>query len=188
MSYNVHDRLKDLSVEEIKAVADADRLNFSVCLLNLEHDLNIGNCIRTAHIMGASRVFIFGRRRYDLRSTVGANHYTNIVKIEVDDITDQKEIMTKFFKMTCDYNLFPVLIDKTDSSIDISEYPYYYHKEKNSVDQDCLVFGNEQAGIPDCILDYYDEHYHIPQLGVMRSLNVATAAGIAMYAYTQGKK
>ena len=65
MSFNVHDSYKDLSVEDLKLVSNVSRLPYSVCLMNLEYDLNIGNCIRSAHIFGAERVFIFGRRRYD---------------------------------------------------------------------------------------------------------------------------
>jgi tRNA G18 (ribose-2'-O)-methylase SpoU len=181
MSYNVHDNLKDLSIEELKNYADRDRLNFSVCLLHLEHDLNIGNCIRTAHIMGASRVFIFGKRRYDLRSTVGANHYTNIIKVEVEDLNDFNSLTYAFKHVLVDsYKLFPMMVDKTPISQPISKIPSY----KAYDSQLCLIFGNEQAGIPECILNLSSHHYHIEQRGVMRSLNVASAAAIAMYALT----
>jgi len=52
MSFNVHDHYKDLSVEDLKLISNATRLPYAVCLLNLEYDLNIGNCIRSAHIFG----------------------------------------------------------------------------------------------------------------------------------------
>jgi tRNA (guanosine-2'-O-)-methyltransferase len=45
----------------------------------------------------------------------------------------------------------------------------------------CLVVGHEDRGIPAATLAACDEVAHIPQLGRIGSLNVATAAAIALY-------
>jgi tRNA (cytidine/uridine-2'-O-)-methyltransferase len=46
----------------------------------------------------------------------------------------------------------------------------------------CLVFGNETLGMPERILQKYpDRCYTIPMTGKVRSLNLATAAGIVLY-------
>jgi tRNA (cytidine/uridine-2'-O-)-methyltransferase len=46
----------------------------------------------------------------------------------------------------------------------------------------CLVFGNETMGMPERILEKYpDRCYTIPMSGKVRSLNLATAAGIVLY-------
>jgi tRNA (cytidine/uridine-2'-O-)-methyltransferase len=46
----------------------------------------------------------------------------------------------------------------------------------------CLVFGSEIAGMPERILQKYpDRCYTIPMTGKVRSLNLATAAGIVLY-------
>ena len=179
MSFNVHDSYKNLSVEELKALSDTTRLPYSICLMNLEHDLNIGNCIRSAHIFGAETVYIFGRRRYDLRSTVGANHYTNIIKYDFDEITDLDAISKSFNNMINKYDLMPMLIEKTDRSIDIDTMGEWL-SDADSGNKPCLVFGNENSGIPSCLTDKY-YCFHIPQRGVIRSLNVASAASVAMY-------
>ena len=45
-----------------------------------------------------------------------------------------------------------------------------------------LVFGSETGGLPSSILSKYASHtYHIPITGDTRSLNLSTAAGIALY-------
>ena len=45
-----------------------------------------------------------------------------------------------------------------------------------------LVFGSETGGLPAAILDRYrTAHYRIPITGEIRSLNLSTAAGIALY-------
>jgi len=45
-----------------------------------------------------------------------------------------------------------------------------------------LIFGSETKGLPPHILSSYSDHtYHIPILDTIRSLNLSTAAGIALY-------
>ena len=47
---------------------------------------------------------------------------------------------------------------------------------------DALVFGKESVGLPDELLEQYaDRVVGIPTLGAVRSLNLANAAGIAMW-------
>jgi tRNA (cytidine/uridine-2'-O-)-methyltransferase len=46
----------------------------------------------------------------------------------------------------------------------------------------CLVFGNEEEGMPDRILEKYPERgFRIPMTGAVRSLNLATAVGIVLF-------
>jgi len=51
----------------------------------------------------------------------------------------------------------------------------------------CLVFGNETQGLPARILEKHPERvYRIPMAGAVRSLNLATAAGIVLYDVLKG--
>ena len=46
----------------------------------------------------------------------------------------------------------------------------------------CMVFGNEDDGMPDRILEKHPEQcYRIPMQGPVRSLNLATAVGIVLF-------
>lgn len=47
----------------------------------------------------------------------------------------------------------------------------------------CLVFGNEENGIGDKVLAQADAVIKIPQYGMKESLNVASAAAIAIYEF-----
>ena len=54
-------------------------------------------------------------------------------------------------------------------------------------DGSCLVFGNETSGLPERILEKHPERvYRIPMSGPVRSLNLATAAGIVLYDVLKG--
>jgi tRNA G18 (ribose-2'-O)-methylase SpoU len=48
-----------------------------------------------------------------------------------------------------------------------------------------MVFGQEQLGIPQELLDICDDLVYITQYGSVRSLNVGCASGVAMYDYCQ---
>ena len=197
-SLNVHDNLKSFTVEELRGIADSDRLNFSICLINTEHDINIGNCIRTAHIMGARNVFIFGRRKIDSRSCVGAQNYTNVIKVSYDNMDDPEATEFAFDSMIKMYSLLPLFIDKTDKSISINKFNMItgssdgdiawrttYKNIMGDGKHYCLIFGNEANGIPEVLLNKQYPHFHINQRGVVRSLNLASAASIAMYALVE---
>lgn len=49
-------------------------------------------------------------------------------------------------------------------------------------DGDCLIFGNESRGLPQSVVETHaDQTLRIPQAPGERCLNLATAAGIALY-------
>jgi tRNA guanosine-2'-O-methyltransferase len=50
-----------------------------------------------------------------------------------------------------------------------------------------LLLGKEKEGIPVKYLHFIDQCIEIPQLGVIRSLNVHVSAAIAMWEYTRQK-
>ncbi len=49
----------------------------------------------------------------------------------------------------------------------------------------CLVVGHEDRGLSKAALDSFDSFGFLPQLGRVGSLNVATAASIAMYEWAR---
>jgi tRNA G18 (ribose-2'-O)-methylase SpoU len=70
-----------------------------------------------------------------------------------------------------------ISIEKCNGSIDINEV-----KDLPDVEKRVLVLGNEEFGVEQEILEASDLIIHIPLTGYKNSLNVCTAAGIAMYA------
>ncbi len=183
-SWNVRDDLKGLSLDEIKAEHAKIDKGYAICTLNVTGDLNIGTIMRSAVIFGASEMFVFGRRQYDRRSTVGAQNY--IKTTFVDGMKSDTEIDCDAFMNYWDWDkYYPVCIDKTWFS---EEFQVFLD---NDLDFKCIslkkmpvfIFGNEGMGIPDDILNAFGRYqtFHIPQLGILRSLNVAVAASIVMY-------
>ena len=51
-----------------------------------------------------------------------------------------------------------------------------------------LIFGNEHAGVSDDIISMADGNFIIPQVGIIKSLNISVACAVSLYeAYRQKK-
>lgn len=191
--YNVHDNLKDQPVEVLKAISSRDRLPYAIMLMNFEHDLNIGNCIRSAHLLGVRDVIIFGKRKIDSRSTVGAHNYINLIKVGVDmDVPDA--VQSTFNDIMKTMRLSPIYIDKVEYSkesaasrdIESADYSHIIRQARQYSHHDpCLIFGNEATGIHPNTVVRNPNFFHIKQYGIIRSFNVASAASIVMYKTSQ---
>lgn len=172
--FNVRDELQSLTLEEIKAHQPV--FPYAVAACNVTGSLNIGTMVRTATIFGAMEFMIFGRKFYDKRSTVGAENYIPVNHYGRFD-EDALEIdYDGMIEDIIDRGYAPVFVEGHARGRDVSEITASYNP--------CFIFGNEGVGIPNHILDKYPfPIVSIDQPGVMRSLNVAVAAGIVMNSY-----
>lgn len=167
---NVRNDLQHLSVSDIIAVQESVSLPYAVAVVNLNGDLNLGVIMRNAVLFAAERMFIFGKRRYDRRSTVGAQNYiqTHIIDCELIDHCISRDV---FHTTLNEYGYTPVFIEQGGTAITDFDF--------KSISKPCLVFGNEGYGLPDSFMDGI--RVSIAQRGVLRSLNVSSAAAIACY-------
>ena len=169
-SRNIIDYYKYWTTEAIKANLDTKRHNFSILVSNLIYDFNLGSVIRNANAFLAKNVYIYGKTKYDRRSTVGTHLYSNIKIIkEIDDLSS-----------ILDDSVHLVGIDNIEGAkpIETHEWPYDKHV--------ILAFGQEQVGLPQEIVERCQEISYNTQYGSVRSLNVGCASAIAMFSYTLG--
>jgi len=170
-TFNVKDEFQALETAEVKSIAQAQALGYSVALANVTGDLNIGFIVRTAACLCAERVFIFGRRKWDRRSAVGSNVYIPVDAYQTDTDPFDWDSMFQTIRIN---GYLPIVIEQGGAPLETladSLIPGV---------KPCLIFGAEGSGIP-------QEHCEpeiwlsIDQPGVIRSLNVSSAAAIAMY-------
>jgi len=185
-NFNVRPEIKNKTLEELKNLSDQDRSNFEVMLLNITGDLNFGIIIRTSHLLGANKVIVFGRRRLDKRATVGAENYQDVERYEGlnNDLTINKD---EFFKVL-DKNktYFPIFVEIGGKNL--KEIKWKNEIPKNSTP--IFIFGNENRGISEEIMEEAKKInlgiiVSIPQKGVLKSLNVSTAASIILWDYVK---
>jgi tRNA G18 (ribose-2'-O)-methylase SpoU len=177
--YNVRDEYKTNTYEQNVAITMSEQRRFSVACINITGELNIGMMIRSACLLGAENFYIFGRKKFDKRSTVGAEKYINIVQYAFDDpihadteINDRLEYLLKWNSVVlCEHG-----------GIQIGSYMStpMYKELKNPL----FVFGSESHGLPEVVIN--NPHFYklsIPQRGVLRSFNVSAAMNIMCWDY-----
>jgi len=178
--FNVADIYKDNSYEENIELCKQDRLPFSVGLINVTGDLNVGMCIRSACLMGASNFYTFGRKKFDARSTVGAEKYMNIVQYNYEAPLHADEyILNDLLKLN-----HPILLcEQGGVELGSIECDNEYLRVRDN--HPLFLFGSESHGIPEIILNQTNNFtkVSIPQRGVLRSYNVSAAMTIIVWDY-----
>tara|TARA_R110002110_G_scaffold141022_4_gene328720 strand:+ start:770 stop:1315 length:546 start_codon:yes stop_codon:yes gene_type:complete len=168
--YNVQDKYKDLTVEEVRRDMRANSHDFAVLMEHWKGDFNISTLIRNANAFNAREVFYLGKKRYDRRGTVGTHHYVDLkfLGTSLDDLAKLKK----------EYTFVGV-----DNNIDRCVGMEDFHWPEKTL----MIFGEEGQGISTEVLSMCDHIVSISQYGSVRSLNAGTASGIAMYDYLNKK-
>ena len=168
---NVIDSLKNLSVQEIKENYLNHAINASVGMINIEGDFNFSTMIRNANFFGFKSVHYIGKKKWNKRGSVGTYHYTPIYHHK-DETTFINQCLKR--SIIAVENNIPNYFNKT---INLFEYTF-----KDIIDP-IFLFGSENMGLPDSILELSDKILTIPNYGSVRSLNVGTTSGIVMSFY-----
>ena len=189
-SHNVVDLLKNMKEDKLIKISKSFRNNFDVMIFNFNGSLNVGNVMRLSCIYGAKNFHIVGRKIYDVRSCVGANKYlnVNILTNMITDLPDKscKPIINKkkFKQYFIDNNLQPIFIEQGGENINNIKFKNIISSNKQPV----FVLGNESYGFDKDVLDYFSDIkdfriVSIPQLGMLKSLNVSNSASIVLWEY-----
>lgn len=162
---NIINYLKYWSDFEINEFLDQKRHSFGVLCCNFAGDFNLATVIRNNNAFLAKEVFIYGKKKWDRRGSVGAHHYSHIRHLPSEkDLDEIKDYVW-------------VGIDNIDGiAVPMDSYVW----PKNSL----LCFGEEHHGLPPEVIKRCKDIVYIRQFGSVRSLNVGSAAAIAMYDYT----
>jgi len=183
--YNVRDEFKNHTPEENKLYCEYNSLPFGIGIYNVLGDLNIGIMIRSASLTGAQEIALFGRKKYDQRSTVGAEKYITMEHIPVDTVSD-------FFDSWIWRYYYPVWVETFGTPIAPEKWDYiapYDWPAPVERKKPMFVFGSESEGFGDELTNIIKTSkgpiISIPQRGVLRSFNVSSAMSIIAYEYSQ---
>lgn len=178
---NVHDHLKTLSVEELYEETQKDRFPFHVMCMSLTGDLNIGNIIRSSILHGAEKVWVFGRKKYDRRGSVGSHNYINVETVYgFENETDYRFDLEKFHDICNENNLVPIFVEQGGVSLHEFDWSKVILGMEKYGNKPLLVFGNETNGVPE---NFLGEEWivSVPQCGVIRSFNVGSTMAMVTW-------
>ena len=171
---NIIDHYHYWKHEAILADLDTRANNFSVLCSNLYNDFNIATCIRNSNAFLAKKVVVYGSKQYDRRGTVGTHHYVRMLHAgSFEGLATTLDAL----RHEVGQDLHLVAVDNIPGARRLDSYAW--PKDKHVV----MIFGQEQVGVPQELLDIAHDTVYIAQYGSVRSLNVGTASGIVMYDY-----
>ncbi len=165
---NVADKYRYWSMDAIIADLDERRHDFHIAIENWQHDMNIGTVVRSANAFLAKEVHIIGRRRWNRRGAMVTDRYQHVRHHATVD---------EFVTWAEGEGLTIIGIDIFPDSVPLETYDL----PRNCV----LVFGQEGPGLSPEVHAAAKDTLSIEQFGSTRSINAASAAGIAMHAWVR---
>ncbi|KAK8812276.1 hypothetical protein WA158_007510 [Blastocystis sp. Blastoise] len=133
---------------------------------------NLGGLARTCEIYQASKLIINDKKIMNdpifINTSVTANQWVDIEEVKQNDVYNYIIELKKN-----GYTI--VALEQTISSISLESYHF--------PPRVALVLGREKEGVPQEILKVVDDCVEIPQLGIIRSLNVHVSASILIWEY-----
>jgi len=157
--------------------------NFYLVLHNIRSLHNAGSCFRTADGARVNKIFLtgytgapqdmFGRTEKTIaKVALGAEK-----SIAWERARNISSLITRLKKE----NIFIIALEQSPSSIDYQKLFVKHGIEIKKSSGIALIVGNEVRGINNQILKKCDAVIEIPMHGKKESLNVAVAAGIAIF-------
>jgi len=146
-------------------------------LVLLAHNIrslwNVGSLFRTCDAFGVSKLILTGYtaqppRREISKTALGAEEYV-AWEYHRDPLKVINELRNDGYTI--------VALEQTDDAQTLSKFL--------ATKQMCLVVGHEVTGVPKEILVLCNAKVQIPMKGKKESLNVAVAAGVALYSLTK---
>ena len=160
---NLIDEYKGLSNEQVFSELSKKRNSLEIAIENVEHDFNIGSIVRTANSFNVSKVHIIGRKKYNRRGAMCTDKYLEIM---------HHASLDEFLKTQEGRELITIE-NNTPRALPLHD--------KKFTPNTTLIFGSENNGITQELLEKAHDVRYIESFGSTRSVNVGAAAAIAMY-------
>lgn len=150
------------------------RHTVQICASLVENPANLGSLCRTADVFRAERLMVADLAVTEqpafYKPAVSAHRWQPMQACAVAGVPDWLDQQRQ-----AGYTRLALHLDKQAVSLTEFTFPR----------QVVLVLGRELTGVPQAILEHCDRTLVIPQYGQVESLNVQTAAAIALYEYVR---
>lgn len=159
---------------KLLSVLSKRQASLTVILENIEDPHNVSAALRSCDAVGIQDVYVINnkdprRKRWGYRSSSSAYKWLSVHQYsDLDEcIATVKKNYSKIFTTHL-------------SSDAVSLY------ELDLTESVALVFGNEHFGVSEELLAMADGNFIVPQVGIIKSLNISVACAVSIYeAYRQ---
>jgi tRNA (guanosine-2'-O-)-methyltransferase len=160
----------------LTSVVNHRQPDLTIVLENVFDPHNISAVMRTCDAVGIQDVYILNNRIPPHKKWGNKSSSTASQWLTIHQFTDIEECFKKIRKKY--------------------QKVYASHLGENSVDvykmnlteSVALIFGNETFGVSDEIRKYADGDFIIPQVGIIKSLNISVACAVTLYEAFRQKK
>ena len=162
--------------KRLSSVLDKRQPDITVVLENIFDPHNVSAVMRTCDAIGIQDVYILNNRipphkKWGYRSSSTAAEWLTIHQFT--DVNECfAELRNKYKKIYASH-----LCDSAASLF-----------ESDLTGSLALVFGNERFGVSEEIMELVDGTFVIPQVGIIKSLNISVACAVALYEAFRQKK
>lgn len=155
--------------ERLLSVLNKRQANLTVVLENVEDPHNISAVMRTCDAVGIQEIYVLNNKiprhkKWGARSSSSAAKWLTVYQF-----TDAAECVAALRKK------YDKIFTTHLSGDAVSLYNIDF---RGSV---ALVFGNEHGGLSEEIRALADGNFIIPQVGIIRSLNISVACAVSIY-------
>ncbi|MFC4261792.1 TrmH family RNA methyltransferase [Ferruginibacter yonginensis] len=160
--------------ERLNSVLAKRQPQLTIVLENVSDPHNISAVMRTCDAVGVQDIYVLNTK-IGLHEKWGAKSSSSAAKwLTVHQFNDAAAC---FKALRLKYNKIYTTHLSTDA---VGLY------DLNLTESVALVFGNEHSGVSDEIISLADGNFIIPQVGIIKSLNISVACAVSLYeAYRQ---
>ena len=155
--------------QRITSVLDKRQDNLTIVLENVFDPHNISAVMRTCDAVGVQDLFILNtkiprHKKWGAKSSSSAAQW-----LSIHQYTDAREC----------FNALRSRADRIFTTHLSGDAVSLYQMDLTS--RVALVFGNEHSGVSDEIRAMADGNFIIPQVGIIKSLNISVACAVSLY-------
>ena len=162
--------------ERLQSVLDKRQGSITVVLENVFDPHNISAVMRTCDAVGIQDIYILNNKIPPHRKW-GAKSSSSAAKwLTIHQFTDADECFAELRK---NYKKIYATHLSTDA-VGLHDL--------NLTESVALVFGNEHSGVSEEIVAMADGNFIIPQVGIIKSLNISVACAVTLYEAFRQKK
>ena len=168
-------KTEELNRKTVEEFRESEKIPLVAVLENVRSAYNVGSVFRTADAFLLEGIYICGYTAHpphkEIRKTaLGAEDTVawNYFKTAAEAIDDLK---SRGFTVYA--------LEQVENSTSLQQVAF------NKGDKVALVFGNEVTGVEQDTIHRCDGTIEIPQLGMKHSLNIAVAAGVALWEFVR---
>jgi tRNA (guanosine-2'-O-)-methyltransferase len=160
--------------DRLQNVLDKRQFNITVVLENVTDPHNISAVMRTCDAVGIQEIYVLNNKiprhkKWGSKSSSSAAKWLSVHQF--DDLDACVSALRNRYK-----KLYSTHLGK--NSVDLYDL--------NLTEDVALIFGNEHSGVSEEMNAHADGNFIIPQVGIIRSLNISVACAVTIYeAYRQ---